>query len=136
MLRLFFIVFISLVYSSAISNDYDVEGMLKQLDKFREFAKTIGYEEGSLEIFYEPKTLKKIDNKRRVWFIKPDPKGAETLFKGYVEFDCIDSMTLLALTVYDSYMMIGGREINVTKEIDYLDSSSGFYYFAEKICTI
>ena len=110
--------------------------MLKKLADVREYAKTIGYEEGSLEIFYEPKTLKKIDNKRRVWFIKPDPNGAEKLYKGYAEFDCIDSMTLLALTVYDSYMMIGGREINVTKEIDYLDSSSGFYYFAEKICTI
>ena len=136
MLRLFFIVFISLVYSSAISNDHDIDGMLKKLADFREYAKTIGYEEGSLEIFYEPKTLKKIDNKRRVWFIKPDPNSAKKLYKGYAEFDCIDSMTLLALTVYDSYMMIGGREINVTKEIDYLDSSSGFYYFAEKICTI
>ena len=60
MLRLFFIVFISLVNSSAISNDHDIEGMLKKLADFRDYAKTIGYEEGSLEIFYEPKTLKKI----------------------------------------------------------------------------
>lgn len=66
-------------------------------------------EEDLMMIFYDYKSIKKIDNKRRIWSYSMSSSG--DVIKGrisnlshlYFEFDCIDSRKLLSTVIHEGY---------------------------------
>ena len=115
--------------------DFDSsKNLMDDMGKFVDYGKSLGYEFADIDIYYDAKSIKPIGDKKRVWFIKSGLDSGIKYFKAYAEFDCIDSITILDLTAFDSFSSANGSSVKTDGRKDYYEPESSFKNLAEEVC--
>ena len=111
-----------------------IKSLFDDMGKFVDYGKSLGYEFADIDIYYDAKSIKSIGDKKRVWFIKSGLDSGTKYFKAYAELDCIDSITILDLTAFDSFSSANGSSVKTDGRKDYYEPESSFKNLAEEVC--